>query len=316
MSTPTTFKGIYDLGDKHISELITDNLIYFVDWGMLNIGGFHNVTIPTSGQYGGEKSQLKLVTDTRFTNGTVWESFSKNWVWETGLECSKQPINISGVFVDGAFHAVNSNHYIDYPNGRVIFNSPISSSSVVKLNYSYKHISVNDGANIPFLSRPSFNFSRIDNPYYNQLASGDYADIADRRIQLPTIAVEVSPITDTEGYELGSGARYVRNNITFHILSDNANMSKKLADILADQKDKTILMFDSNAISASGDYPLDYRGMRRNGFITYPTMVQEDRYFFDELRFVDTSSDDIQRINNNFYYNTVKAKTEMVLFIV
>lgn len=316
MSTATTFKGVTDIGEKHLSEMITDNLIFFLDWGFLNIGAYFNVTIPSSGQFGGDKSRLKLVKDPRFTDGKVWESFAKNWVWETNLEISNQPINISGVYLNGTFHAVNTNHYIDYNNGRVIFSSAIPTNSVVQVNYSYKQIDVNDGHDIPWISRPTYNFSRIDNSQYGQFGSGDFSEIADRKIQLPTVAVEVSPISDSRGHSLGTGYRYATNNVSFHILSDNDSVCKKIADILADQKDKTIFMFDSNKIADSGVYPLDYRGMKRSQAINYPEMVSETGYLWNKLTFAETDSQDIQRLKDNVYYTVVKAETNIVLFKV
>lgn len=316
MSSATTFKGVTDIGDKQLSEMITDNLIFFLDWGFLNIGAYFNITIPTSGQYGGEKSRLKLVKDPRFTTGTVWESFSKNFVWETNLETSAQPIGISGVYVNGTFQAANSGNYIDYNNGRVIFSSAIPTNSVVTLNYSYKFVDINDGHDIPWISKPTYNFSRLDNAEYGQFGSGDFSEIADRRIQLPTVAVEVNPIAKTTGHSLGTGYRYAKNNVSFHILSDNDGTCKKIADILADQKDKTIFMFDSNKIADSGVYPLDSRGMKRSQAINYPQMVAETGYLWNKLRFQETHAQDIQRLQDNVYYTVVKAETEIVLFAV
>ena len=312
----TTFKGVTDIGDKHLSEIITDNLIFFVDWGLLNIGGYFNVTIPTSGQYGGDRSVLKLVKDPRFTDGTVWESFAKNWVWETSLETAQQPINVSGVYLNGTFHSVNTNHYIDYNNGRVIFNSALPTNSVVKANYSYKHVDVSDGHDIPWLSRPVPNYARIDNSTYAQLGSGDYSEMPERKIQLPTIAVEVNAIASTRGHSLGTGYRYAKNNVLFHILSDNDGTCKKLADILVDQKDKTIFMFDSNKIADSGAYPLDSRGMKRSEAINYPTMVSDSGYVWNKLLFKETNAQNTQRLKDNIYYTVVKIETDIVLFKV
>ena len=45
---------ISNIGDSTISPLLKDNLIEFFDWGLLDAGGFFNVSIPTSGQYGGD----------------------------------------------------------------------------------------------------------------------------------------------------------------------------------------------------------------------------------------------------------------------
>lgn len=316
MPSATTFKGIYDIGDKSLTEKINDNLIMFLDWGFLNIGAYYNISTNSSGLYGGDKSQLKLVSDPRFDAGRVWESYAKNWVWESNLENNGNPIAISGVFLNGTFHSANTNHYYDYNNGRVIFTSPIPSNTIVKLNYSYKYINVNDGSNIPWVSRPTYDFSRIDSPTYNQVGSGDYSIISDRRIQMPNVSVEVQPIHNTSMYELGHASRFANNRVLFHILSDDKNTCKKIADTIVDQKDKIIFLFDVNKAADSGVFPLDSRGMLRSQALTYPVLVQEDKYLWNKLRFENITSQDVQRLNDKVYYSIVRATTEVVLLRV
>ena len=88
---------ISNVGDSTISPLLKDNLIEFFDWGLLDAGGFFNVSIPTSGQYGGDKHNLRLVDDPRYTSGQVWEGFRSNWVWQSGLSSTDQPKTITKI---------------------------------------------------------------------------------------------------------------------------------------------------------------------------------------------------------------------------
>ena len=44
---------INNVGDTSRTALIRDNLVEFFDWGILDAGGFFNVSIPTAGFYGG-----------------------------------------------------------------------------------------------------------------------------------------------------------------------------------------------------------------------------------------------------------------------
>ena len=64
---------INHVGDSTISLLLQDNLIELFDWGLIDGGGFTNISIPTSGNYGGDKHKLRLVDDPRYTKGRVWE---------------------------------------------------------------------------------------------------------------------------------------------------------------------------------------------------------------------------------------------------
>jgi hypothetical protein len=83
---------IANVGDSTITSLIKDNTIEFFNWAIINNGGFFNINIPTSGHYGGDKHNLRLVDDPRYTSGQVWEGFRSNWVWASGLECETQPL--------------------------------------------------------------------------------------------------------------------------------------------------------------------------------------------------------------------------------
>jgi len=78
-------KGFTKLGDSTLVNDIKENVISFFDWGLLKKDNYINVSIPSSGIYGGNEHQLRLVDDPRYTAGQVWEGFRSNWVWESGL---------------------------------------------------------------------------------------------------------------------------------------------------------------------------------------------------------------------------------------
>ena len=144
---------IDNMGDSTLTPMISDNIIEFFDWAFLDKGGFFNISIPSSGHYGGDKHNLRLVDDPRYTSGQVWEGFRSNWVWQSGLSGDTQPLvtqnwespGVSGVFVNGGFYASGDatyGHYIDYPRGRIIFDSAISTTSAVTAEFSYKWVDV------------------------------------------------------------------------------------------------------------------------------------------------------------------------------
>ena len=99
MPTYTSLKFIDSVGKTTLSQQLQDNLVEFFSWGLIDKGGFFNVNIPAVGLYGGNKHQLRLVDDPNYTAGQVWEGYRNNWVWESGLSTSTQPIAVSGVFV-------------------------------------------------------------------------------------------------------------------------------------------------------------------------------------------------------------------------
>jgi hypothetical protein len=125
----TTLKGVGRYGETTLSSHIEDGTVGFFNWALLEAGAFFNVSIPTSGIYGGDSHKLRLVDDPNYTAGQVWEGFRSNWIWESGVFSDDPPVNISGVHIGGAFYATRSTHpnynasyahYIDYANGRVV----------------------------------------------------------------------------------------------------------------------------------------------------------------------------------------------------
>ena len=50
------------LGDNLLIDELEENIKAYLDWGFLNIGGYINVSVPTSGLYGGTFHELKTVS--------------------------------------------------------------------------------------------------------------------------------------------------------------------------------------------------------------------------------------------------------------
>ena len=119
----TTFKQVSQVGNTLLNSQLESNLKSFIDWGMLGIGGWFNITIPSSGAWGGTFDQLRVVDDPSYTLGQVWETPRKDWVWETGVAyIGSSPIDISGVYIDdtlkGTGDATYGHHY-NYPLGQL-----------------------------------------------------------------------------------------------------------------------------------------------------------------------------------------------------
>src|SRR5690606_25441748 len=106
------------------------------------------------------------------------------------------------------------------------------------------------------------------------------------------------------------------NSVTLHVIGEDSFSVKRIAGILADQKDKTIHLFDSNEIAESGDYPLDYRGMKREGAKTYPQLValnQDGCYRWNKLFIENTNNTNYQKLSQNLFISSVKLDTEIIL---
>jgi len=202
-------RGFPNTQDATLSNTLLENFITFYDWGFTDLGAFYSIEIPQSGIYGGDRHKLRAVKDPNYTDGQVWEAYRSNWVWETGVLNPEQPIRISGIFVGGTFRAtgnIEAPYYIDYPDGRVVFDTAISTSAEVKLEYSHKWVDVIPAEGVPWFREIQRGSFRSDNPTFVQFGSGDWAQLGQTRVQLPTVAVEVIPAKSLMGRELGGGA--------------------------------------------------------------------------------------------------------------
>ena len=346
----TQFSKVSNFGDSTIGPLLRDNVIEFFDWAFLEAGAFTNITNSIhagSGIYGDYRANLRLVNDPNFTSGQVWESFHSNWVWQSGVTRTEQPLvmtdlrpnptdyvnqrrlpGVSGVYVNNVFQPTSGvgtySHYIDYPNGRVVFDTAIATTSAVTSSYSFKNINV-----VPADSRFFREIQyRVDHAPedFNLTGSGDYTQLGQTRLQLPAIAIETINKRTLEPYQLG-GTHYINSDLLFHVLAEDDYTRDKILDVISYQDEKLIRMFDSDRIGRSGVFPLDYRGSTTNtdkdGNITnsmrYPDLVETSgnggyrhNYYGGSILLKDAKVQHHEAISPNLYHGTVRLTAEVV----
>jgi len=310
----TKLANINNSQDSTLSNVLLDNFVYFYDWGFTDTGSYYNINIPQSGIYGGDRHQLRLVDDPNYNSGQVWEAYRKNWVWETGISASvDQPIQISGVFVDSTFHAtgnVEEPYYIDYKNGKIVFDNAISTSSTVKLEYSHKWVEVVPAQGVPFFREIQQNSFRSDKAF--QVSnSGGWAQLGQTRIQLPAIAVEVNPAKSFEGYQLGGG-QWVNSDIVFYVIAENQWECSNLMDTILYQNDRTIHLFDTTAVAVSGTFPFNYRNeLNENALPSgmYESLI--DNFYYRKCWISDSRANDITQLSPDLYIGTTRCSTQV-----
>jgi len=278
MSDYTKLKGIQHIGDVLLSKTLETNIITYFNWGLLEVGGFFNVSIPSPGVYGGDQHKLRLVSeDPYYSTGQVWEGFRSDWVWETGVEYDYQPIRVSGVNVDGTFYPTATTtgtyaHKINYPLGRVTFDNAIPPTSVVTCEHSYRYVHFTHGG-VPWWRQIQTNSMRGDDVHFLQQGSGAWSILAQNRIQLPAVIVEATPRTSRRPYEIGSTRAWVRQDVLFHVLADNPDDVKFLHDAITYQWQKQFFLFDLNRMFQDEKFPLDAGGSPVTGAMMYPQLV-------------------------------------------
>jgi len=284
----TKFKGITQIGNSTVCEQLKANLTTFYNWGMLEIGGFTNVSIPESGAFGGNFHKLRLVEDPNYTKGRVWETARQKLVYESGMDYAYSPIQISGVYVNNTFYPITGTgtyeHKISYPLGRVIFTSAIPATSTVYMEYSFKYANFYT-SDVPWFKEVMFNSYRVDDPNFLQYGSGVWSTLGQNRVQLPAVIVETVPRRDFIPLQIGGG-QWLRQDVLFHILAENTWDRDKLIDIITYQNDRTILSFDKNLVATADKFPLDYEGSLRSGAMIYPDLIKssgEGGFFWKKI---------------------------------
>jgi len=313
----TSFQNVTQIGKTLLNSEIEANLKGFMDWAFLGIGGWFDVTIPTSGAYGGTFDSLRVVDDPSYTEGQIWEAARKDWVWETEVPYTGgSPIQITGVSVDGTFYGTGDAtyaHHYNYPLGRVVFDSPISSTSTVKLEYSYRNVQVYIADQAPWWDELQYNSMRVDDTTFGQVGSGNWSILANNRVQMPAVVIEAVPRRTYQPYELGSSNNFIKQDVLFHVVSESRWWRNQLVDIISLQKDKTLMLYDSNKLADSGAYPLDFRGMVVAPENNYSGLVNTTGYQFTSARITDMGVSEMESYNSMLHEGTVRASFEVIL---
>lgn len=313
-------KGFSHVQDSTLSNELQDNLIEFFDWALLKKGNYFNVDVGETAPNGHDYSKLRLSSDENYTVGTCWEGLRSNWIWQSGVSSSPAPLvgtnndkpGVSGVYVDDTFYSTTTAgsyaHYIDYFNGRVVFDSPIPTGSKVQVEHSYKWINMTYANNVPWLREVQYR-SYDGNGEFFQSAKGGWDVPPEARLQLPAIAVEVVPRRTITGFQLGGGS-YVNTDVLFHCIAEDELTRNKLVDIVSLQNEKTFYAFNSNLVAASGDFPIDYRGTPVSGALNFEELVL--KHYGPDIRLKNSSVQGMDVINSNFYAGVVKLTAEVI----
>lgn len=311
MPTHTQLKGVSHVADSLVSDQLEANLAGFFQWAFLGVGGFFTVSRGQEGCFDGDQSRLRPVDDPNHRAGTVWEGFRKDWVWESGVECDRQPVRVSGVYVDGGFLPLSSGVVVDYPNGRVVLPSPAAPTGGVQCEFSYRQFQVYTADHNGWREVQTGSW-RADDSHFLQEGSGAWDVLAQSRVQLPAVFVEAVPNATRRGKAIGGGT-VVGQTVLFHVLAEDRFHMKWLHDAISAQKEKRLMGFDKNLLLAGDGFPLDASGSPRASALMYPDLVKptgEGGYFWEQIRFADTRGVDQPKLGG-LWYCSVRAEVEV-----
>jgi hypothetical protein len=301
------FQSVTSISEKLLFSSLEDNIKSFLDWGFLNIGGFVNVNIPTSGMSNGEFNLLKPSPDPTAKPGCVWEAVRKDWVCETGVSYkSSSPVTVSGIFVDNNFLPLPTDnsgpYYINYPLGQVVFSSPQRSTAKISVSYSYRYIQV-------YKSTDSIWWKELQqlsyDPNWSNTNKPDLV-MVNHRVQMPTIIVENTARTIQIPYELGNVKNIMGQDILLHIFAENPTQLNSIIDILLLQKEKQAHLYNINKIIENNVSLLDYLGRKNINGLNYGQILSDPTYKSNVFYIHDASVSETNKISSSIYNGVVR----------
>lgn len=316
----TLFRGVNHFNEPLIINEIEYGLKNFCDYAFLKIGAWENVTTGTLGVYGGSLSQLHVVDDPNFTDNTVFQGIRKDWIWETGINYSSptggtfNPLSIQ-VYVSGTLVNTGTSghtHHINYPLGRVVFDSP-HSTGAIKAQYSYRAVQTYLADDLNWWFEIQYNtFNPIEKQWLQNLTSGDFSLSATNRIQLPAVVIECLSNRYAQPFELGTLVARNKQDVLFHVISQDRYTRNNMVDIFTLMQNKTIILGDTDTIYRNQAFPLDERGMKLNNALMYPDIVGNTNYVFRTAFIDNIVATDIKTDHPNLHWAIIRAKLEVI----
>lgn len=291
---------------------IQDNIIEWLDWGLIEKGNYFNSSKDELSPDGVDYSLCKLSNNPNFLDGQAWDGFRPNWIWQSGIAPSgiASPLvgtnddipGISGVYVDDIFYPSDTtgtySHYVDYLNGRIVFDSPIPTGSKVQAEYSYKYIGVIYANSLPWVREIN----------YNSLTKGnDNILPPEMSVQLPCIAVEMSSRRMTP-FTLGGG-QILNTKVLFHCIAEDEYTRNLLMDIVSYQSDQKLTLFDTKSVIISGDLPINSNGSPAPSALRYPDIIS--KYPSINIYLRDMEVQNSTTLNSNIHIGIVSCDTEL-----
>ena len=306
------FKGVDNISQDLLLNIIEANFKMYLDWSFLKIGGWIDAEKPQETIYG-NNAHYKLipVSDMSYVDGQVWQGIRKEWVWETDISYdSTAPITITNVLVNGISVPKTNNFTINYPSGRLIFNNPVSLSATVELNYSYRFVQIHRSSDSPWFNIIQYSSFNTANQDIQQIDNGEWAIGSHHRVQLPCIIIESIPRSRSRPYELGNSLLWLEQDMVFYVLAENKNDRNKLLDIIRLQQDSTLQLFDTNLVAQADNFPLDYNGDIKNLPLMYPNLISQYNWrkcFIKNVNLIELDSK-----HTNFHQGAARATLEII----
>lgn len=272
--------------------LLKSNLKLWLNDLFIRKGLYISISTGEVGIYSRDLSRMIALNDDTFpVDNSIYQSAFKNWVHEENVSSSESgvaaPVIASGVTVDGTFYLTATTsgtfaHLIDYPNGRVIFDTPLAGSPVVQGQFSYKTVTIDSASIFNNENNPiQIETALKDNPQQSGVESYPTSDM---RV-LPAIFIDILS-RDSFPYELGTRDAVASYDGVFHLWTRDEYIGDIIEDILSEEHRQVLLGIDFNIAPD----PLLREGNKNPSFTSYAAFANVHspqfwrRIYLDSIR--------------------------------
>lgn len=294
--------------------LVKSNLDLWLNDLFLKDGFFTDVSTGETDVYGRDISEMINVADPSYADGRVWQSAFKEWVHESGIIPTQPtvttPMVASGVTVDGVFYPKDPSapgfnpafsHALDYRNGRVIFDTPLSLASAVQGEFSYKEITVALAATFENEQKEFFfETTYKDNPFQ----TGVLTFPEENSRTLPMVMIDVTQIS-YDSYELGNASNVLALQGSLIVWARDDYTRDQIEDLVGSQEHVVALGIDFN----DAPYPLDFQNDKNPLFSSYDLFANLASPFFWRRIYIDEI--DSRRITP--FYNIERTQINFLI---
>ena len=292
-----SYNGTYHVFTSNVATQIAQSGDVFQVTGITGDADFQvNYTVVS-----GVNTQIYHTTSSAPTGSSI----TGDGTWQLLKNPQEVQVNVDGV--------ANTAYHVNYPLGRIIFDTAQSTTATITSSYSFKNIQVYTADAAPWWTSIQHRSLRPDDVHYTQTSlGGEWSIGGHHRIQLPAIILEGVPQGTSQGYELGNGALNVSQDMLFHVLAENRHDRNQLLDICRLQNDKTIWLYKTDNVAAADAFPLDYRGMR-TGSNMYPDLVSSTGYRWKMCTFTNAAVSNMETPHPQLYAGVVRITMEVVV---
>lgn len=292
--------------DQLILNTLEVNLKAFLDNAFLHIRAWTDIKPNKNTIYNTTNpDRLSSIKDPSYADGCVWKGFRKDWLWERESFAGQD--SIPNVIITVNNSVITNGFHIDYPNGRIVFANPISTTATVKAQYSYRNIQVYRSSDVPWWQL--LQYGSLQPPeIVNQ--SGEWSIGPHHRIQMPCIIIDSVPRSRNLPHELGSKSLRVEQDVIFNVISETKNDRNQLLDIIRLQQDNTIWLYDINKAAREDKLPLNYLGDKNTNGLTYTNLINQ--YKWAKTFFKNITLAEVQSIDKGLYEGLARATFEII----